>query len=244
MAKSPNNPKNTNPTENVDAVETNATAPVVEDVVIEEPIVEKTQDNQTVNLTTDAPVESTVATPFMALANKQSLQSMNVDTRLTEQSLRDDIREVLDLEISKSLALTNLIKRLVDYVNNMGPSNVTSVETGVKYQHVLFDAFVGILEAKSDEALAGLQIMQYVFTKYKLTAMRREYVFRFMNLLRMNNPRNVMLQSLLHLFTTIAEMEKPNSAVLIQQIDIARLANGLLTDTARVNLLNYVDTLN
>lgn len=231
-----------------ESVSTPVEAPVTVESTAPEPSAEvsvtKTVDGETTDLNSGAKVAPQVITPFTMLVEQRQKQALaNELERLTETDLTVTISKLLNIDVSNSLVINNLIKRLVQYVNRMSPSSVTSVEDGVKMQHLLYDGFINVLDAKSDEALAGLQIIQYVFTTYKTQSMRRELVFRFMNLMRLNNQRNTMFQSLLHLFATIADMETPNSAVIAQSIDLPRLASGLLTDNARVNLLNYVDTL-
>lgn len=206
--------------------------------------VTKTVNDETTDLNTGAKVAPQVITPFTMLVEQRQKQALaNELERLTETDLTVTVSKLLNIDVTNSLVINNLIKRLVQYVNRMSPSSVTSVEDGIKMQHLLYDGFINVLDAKSDEALAGLQIIQYVFTTYKTQSMRRELVFRFMNMLRLNNQRNTMFQSLLHLFATIADMDTPNSSVIAQSIDLPRLAGGLLTDNARVNLLNYIDTL-
>ena len=179
--------------------------------------------------------------PFMKIQKEREAKMVkaNVPTAADMEKL---VADKLKVDIANHFVLGSIVGKLNHYVTNMAPNTPVGEELGARWQGELAKCFFEALAATPEASIVALQIIELYFTEYRNHAFARTHVFRFMDLVRLEQQRLTAFQSLLHLFVELGNKGDRTKSEIQRQVNIRKIAESIPDNTdAQIRLVEFLN---
>lgn len=179
--------------------------------------------------------------PFMKLQQEREAKMVKSSVP-TAADMAKIIEQRLKVNTADHFVLGSIVAKLNNYVSSMAPNTPVGEELGSRWQDELAKCFFEALAATPDASIIALQIIEQYFIEYRSHAMARSHVFRFMNMVRLDQQRLTAFQSLLHLFVELGSKDGRTKNEIQREINIGKIAESISDNTdAQVRLVEFLN---
>lgn len=179
--------------------------------------------------------------PFMKL--EQERNSKRVASNVpTAADMAEKIAKDLNIDTTADFVLGSIVAKLNNYTNVMAPNTPVENELGARWQGELAKCFFEALAAGPEASLAALRIIELYFREYRAHTFARSHVFRFMDIIRLEQQRLIGFQSLLHLFVELGDRGNRTNKEIQREVNIGKIADAVSDNTdAQVRLVEFLN---
>lgn len=179
--------------------------------------------------------------PFMKLEQERDLKRVHSSVP-TAAEMATLIETELRVDTSAHFVLGSIAAKLNNYVSAMAPNTPVNEELGARWQGELAKCFFEALSAEPEASLVSLKIIELYFREYRAHTFARSHVFRFMDLVRLEQQRLTAFQSLLHLFVELGDKGDRTNKEIQREINIGKIAESISDNTdAQVRLVEFLN---
>lgn len=179
--------------------------------------------------------------PFMKIQQEREAKMVKSNVP-TSVEMAEKIKSQLRVDIEDHFVLGSIVAKLNNYVSCMAPNTPVGDELGARWQAELSKCFFEALSAAPEASIVALQILELYFTEYRTHAFARTHVFRFMDLVRLDQQRLTAFQSLLHLFVELGSKDGRTKNEIQRQVNISKIADSIADNTdAQTRLVEFLN---
>lgn len=179
--------------------------------------------------------------PFMKM--EQERESKRVKSNIpTAADMAQKISTELKIDTTADFVLGSIVAKLNNYITSMAPNTPVTNELGARWQGELAKCFFEALSAAPEASLASLKIIELYFITYSNHTMSRGHVFRFMDMVRLEQQRLLGFQSLLHLFIELGSRGERTNKEIQREVNIGKIADAVSDNTdAQIRLVEFLN---
>lgn len=179
--------------------------------------------------------------PFMKIQQEREAKMVKSNVP-TSVEMGEKIKSELRVNVEDHFVLGSIVAKLNNYVSCMAPNTPVGDELGARWQAELSKCFFEALSAAPEASIVALQILELYFTEYRTHAFARTHVFRFMDLVRLDQQRLTAFQSLLHLFVELGSKDGRTKNEIQRQVNISKIADSIADNTdAQTRLVEFLN---